>query len=99
MIETLKNSPLFNLSLANKELFHSNYIAWFGKLYPGLFIELFNSLLGSDKWAEGLQPDKMEIRREFRNFDISVFDNGDLQNTNPRLTKKKSFGCATTRHE
>lgn len=85
MIETLKNSPLFNLSLANKELFHSNYIAWFGKLYPGLFIELFNSLLGSDKWAEGLQPDKMEIRREFRNFDISVFDNGDLQNTKPRL--------------
>ena len=68
--EILKDSPLFNLSLTNKELFHSNFIAWFGKLYPYMFIDLMNRLLGSDKWAKGMNPDKMVIRREFKNFDI-----------------------------
>ena len=73
--DTLINSPLFNLSLANKELFHSNFIAWFGKLYPALFVKLVNTLLCSEQWAEGLDPHKMVIRREYKNFDISVFDN------------------------
>ena len=50
----------------NKELFHSNFIAWFEEMYPNLFIELMNGLLGSNKWAEGLNPDEMEIRREFK---------------------------------
>jgi hypothetical protein len=49
MIETLKISPLFNHSLANKELFHSNFIAWFGKLYPGLFISRIVPCLPIDK--------------------------------------------------
>lgn len=48
-IDLLKKSPLFNLSLANKELFHSNFIAWFGKLYPELFIQLISDLLGENK--------------------------------------------------
>lgn len=85
LIEYLERSPLFNLSLTNKELFHSNFIAWFGEMYPDLFIELMNGLLGSNKWPEGLNPDKMEIRREFKNFDISVFDDNNLKNAKPRL--------------
>lgn len=31
-----KASLLFNLSLVNKELFHSNFIAWFGRICPRL---------------------------------------------------------------
>ena len=45
IIKNLKESPLYNLSLANKELFHSNFIAWFGEKYPTYFINLINKLL------------------------------------------------------
>ena len=46
-IEALKRSPLFNLSLSSKELFHSNFIAWlcdeykveFGKIISSRFLE------------------------------------------------------------
>lgn len=76
-IKSLKKSPLFNLSLTNKELFHSNFIAWFGKLYPELFIQLISDLLGENKWADGVDAKKMDIRREYNNFDISVFDSED----------------------
>ena len=75
--EKLIKSPLFNLSLTNKELFHSNFIAWFGKLYPELFIQLISDLLGENKWADGVDAKKMDIRREYNNFDISVFDSED----------------------
>ena len=97
--EILKDSPLFNLSLTNKELFHSNFIAWFGKLYPYMFIDLMNRLLGSDKWAKGMNPDKMVIRREFKNFDISVFDNNDLKNTKPRLIIENKVKSVPTREQ
>lgn len=76
-IKGLKKSPLFNLSLTNKELFHSNFIAWFGKLYPEFFIQLISDLLGENKWADGVDAKKMDIRREYNNFDISVFDSED----------------------
>ncbi|MGK0254415.1 MAG: hypothetical protein ACI9OE_001916 [Mariniflexile sp.] len=49
-IELLKNSPLFNLSLSSKELFHSNFIAWVADIYPKSFgkilsekFEIYNS--------------------------------------------------------
>ena len=64
-IKDLKESPLYNLSLVNKELFHSNFIAWFGKTYPKLFIVLIEGLLDGKKWLDG---DKFDIRREFLNI-------------------------------
>lgn len=75
-IKDLKESPLYNLSLVNKELFHSNFIAWFGKTYPKLFIVLIEELLGGKKWLDG---DKFDIRREFNHFDISVFEGENLK--------------------
>ena len=95
-IENLKKSPLFNLSLTNKELFHSNFIAWFGSLYPELFIELMSTLLGDDKWAKGLDPKNIDIRREFKNFDISVFD--DSKSAKPRLIVENKVKSVPT-HE
>lgn len=32
--DSLKESPMFNLSLSSKELFHSNFIAWLIEQYP-----------------------------------------------------------------
>ena len=75
-IKDIKESPLYNLSLVNKELFHSNFIAWFGKTYPKLFIVLIEELLGGKKWLDG---DKFDIRREFNHFDISVFEGENLK--------------------
>lgn len=75
-IEELKQSPLFNLSLSNKELFHSNFIAWFGKEYPNLFCDFINKLL-NDKgkgWDKDLHSTDIIILREYKHFDICVMD-------------------------
>jgi len=66
-IETLKSSPLFNLSLSSKELFHSNFLYWVGVNYPNEFGEFFAKYLNE-------KPSKtciIEIFREKNNIDIS----------------------------
>lgn len=70
----LKKSPLFNLSLANKELFHSNFLAWFGRMHQDLFVELINTVLKNEyhDWNKDLT--NFEIRREHNHFDICVLD-------------------------
>ena len=68
----LKESPLFNLSLTNKELFHSNFLAWFGNTYNSEFKELINQLLGFNCWPEDLQS--FSILREYKHFDICIKD-------------------------
>src|SRR6202021_318629 len=40
-VRKLRNSPLFNLSLASKELFHSNFLAWLLEQYPNQVGPLF----------------------------------------------------------
>ncbi|MBR5822928.1 MAG: PD-(D/E)XK nuclease family protein [Paludibacteraceae bacterium] len=70
--DTLTKSPLFNLSLANKELFHSNFIAWFGTMYPSYFISLINNISNPQT---SLNFNNIDIRREWNHFDISVFEN------------------------
>lgn len=67
----LQKSPLYKLSLTNKELFHSNFIAWFGNEYPDQFIELIKLLLDKDElgWTG-----KITIEREYNHFDIAVLD-------------------------
>ena len=79
-IEKLKESPLYNLSMANKELFHSNFIAWFGKMYPTHFINLINKLLPEkeNNWFDG-NPNELRIEREYKHFDISVFKDKELK--------------------
>ena len=69
--EKLKSSPLYNLSMANKELFHSNFLAWFGNCYKEDFKKLFNNLL-EDGWPEGL--DKFTVKREYKHYDITIVD-------------------------
>lgn len=66
----LKNSPLFNLSMASKELFYSNFIYWICSSYPCLFTSVLNS------W--GIKNDEFQKKwtayREKNNFDLSVED-------------------------
>jgi hypothetical protein len=41
VIGKLKSSPMFQLSLASKELFHSNFLAWLCETYPAQVGKLF----------------------------------------------------------
>lgn len=69
-ITELKKSPLFNLSLSSKELFHSNFIAWicenyqleFGEILANNFTDKFNFV---DKKI-------ISVQRETRNYDLTI---------------------------
>lgn len=69
-VDSLKKSPLYNLSMANKELFHSNFLAWFGNHYKSQFRDIMNKLLES----EVLKDNNFSIEREYKHFDICVKD-------------------------
>jgi hypothetical protein len=43
--DILKKSPLFNLSLSSKELFHSNFLAWLCENYPNYMGEIISGYL------------------------------------------------------
>lgn len=70
-INYLKTSPMFNLSLSSKELFHSNFLYWIWKLDPNAFKSLMATLLEDDiknlDWG-----DKWEVVREYNSFDLCV---------------------------
>ncbi len=65
-IELLKKSPLFNLSLASKELFHSNFWEWFFNKHKektaAFFERCLNEVLGTIT----------SVNREEKNIDITI---------------------------
>ena len=72
IIEKLKASPLFNLSLASKELFHSNFLYWLwsNKGTKSIFINIIESWSKyklEDQWWENA-----EVNREFLNLDLCI---------------------------
>ncbi len=72
-IEKLKKSPLFNLSLSSKELFHSNFLYWIGINYPNQFGDLFIKFLREKPENSTIK----EIFREKKNIDLSFnYNNG-----------------------
>ncbi len=74
IINNLIKSPLFNLSLSSKELFHSNFMYWLGKNYPTEIGILFGKYLKT-------QPSdyKINIFREKNNIDISIlYQNNEM---------------------
>ena len=75
----LQKSPLFHLSLTNKELFHSNFLSWFGNTYKFEFKKLIEELLGQGSWPADVLDYKID--REFMHFDICVKDSYN----NPRI--------------
>lgn len=70
--EEIKNvllcSPLFNLSLSSKELFHSNFLAWLGEHHRAFFLAVFRDM----GCSFNLSDCDYSIRREYENFDLCM---------------------------
>ena len=70
---TLKNlnaSPMYNLSLSSKELFHSNFLAWLGsnEETKPFFVAVINNLAGIELDCYG----EWVVARENKNFDLCI---------------------------
>lgn len=66
--DTLLRSPLFNLSLSSKELFHSNFLAWLGEQHPACFLAVFRE----QGCALRCPDDRFVVKREYQNFDLCL---------------------------
>ena len=66
----LNASPMYNLSLSSKELFHSNFLAWLGNNMETrpFFVAVINELVRIDLDFNG----KWEVAREDKNFDLCI---------------------------
>lgn len=88
-INYLKTSPMFNLSLSSNELFHSNFLYWIWQVNKECFKKIINSLIGKeDYWEVNWEGKKLEVRREYKNFDLSIVEvlntattEGEIDNT------------------
>ena len=71
-IAQLSSSTTFQLSLGSKELFHSNFLYWLSIKDWSIFIKVMHELAKVDSfwWETGY---KVEVRRESRNFDLSIY--------------------------
>lgn len=68
-ITALKSSPLFNLSLSSKELFHSNFLAWVGDSFPIEFGKLLSDKLElNEDTPKIIKP----VLREKGNLDLII---------------------------
>lgn len=72
-IGTLKDSPMFHLSLSSKELFHSNFLYWIWKIDPTAFQTIMINL--GAKYVTSW-PDNWEVLREYESFDLCVVEQG-----------------------
>ena len=69
-IDALKDNPMFQLSLASRELFHSNFLMWIAQdedLKP-FFLNLLKKLCGDNFKL----PDHYVCLREHKNFDFCI---------------------------
>lgn len=73
-VETLKNNPIFQLSLSSKELFHSNFLAWLAEDENTrcVFNKVMQIWLDDKNWE--YKPNDMEVKREYNHFDFCVCD-------------------------
>lgn len=74
-IKYLETSPMFNLSLSSKELFHSNFLYWLYivKDNKEAFCSLLNFIgITTDNWGND-----WKVKREYLNFDLCVIGGND----------------------
>ena len=76
--DALRNSPMFQLSLSSKELFHSNLLAWLAE-DPGtrdLFVEVLKLFRLEEErakeLADGIRGNEYMVLREYKNFDFCI---------------------------
>ena len=79
-LDALNANPMFHMSLASKELFHSNFLYWLWKLDASKFLTLLDKLSG-DKLSECKDYfcdmiDTIEVKREYQHFDLCVLKKG-----------------------
>lgn len=91
--DTLRESPMFQLSLSSKELFHSNFLYWISMVSHDMFKDVISGLYAcvnkmspTDLWT-----DNYEVRREADHFDLCVVE--------PVVVKKKRKGEEKTEHK
>lgn len=90
MIEELKNSPLYTMSLGSRELYHSNFWAWLMRKNPYMINVFFENLIevvekgekgfkiiAKGKCKENIDPLKL-IERENANTDIKIQLDNDV---------------------
>ncbi len=71
-LNVLKKSPLFNLSLASKELFHSNFLAWFFENHKAETLLFFQQ-----KFPFFQLKELIKVERERKYIDITLcFNDG-----------------------
>lgn len=68
--EALVSSPMYNLSLSDKELFHSNFLAWIGKndKTKPFFVKVIKELSKVDL----TKIKSWTVEREDKNFDLCI---------------------------
>jgi hypothetical protein len=71
LIESLKENPIFHMSLGSRELFHSNFLAWLSERHlPTLLNSLLHDSAAPSKWSSVLKP--VRVEREKHNIDLLV---------------------------
>ena len=74
-------SPMFQLSLGSKELFHSNFLFWIWQVSPEMFRYLIQQLFEKSgcpvdfsEWGE-----RFEVKRESNNYDLCVLADNSVK--------------------
>lgn len=75
ILNRLEHSSMFHLSLGSKELFHSNFLYWLSIVDRDAFLSVMHGLAKVEKfwWEDSFSQDNIDIRRESRNFDLSIY--------------------------
>ncbi len=81
----LKKSPLFNLSLSSKELFHSNFLAWLCEIYPEDMGRIFNEYITHK--PSDLTINENNVEREKKNKDLTFQYNDGVDENGTDTTK------------
>ncbi len=91
--DTLRKSPMFQLSLSSKELFHSNFLYWISTVSSDMFKDVISGLYAcvNELPPTDLWPDNYEVKREADHFDLCVVE--------PVVVKKKRKGEEKTEHK
>lgn len=72
IVSELEESPMFQLSLSSKELFHSNFLYWIWKFDAAAFKKIMEKLCNAN--AEFDWSPDYTVERERNNFDLSVWE-------------------------
>lgn len=104
----LRESPLFNLSLASKELFHSNFLYWLttNEHTKPLFVEVVKKLTGAGNVLDLNDYPGFYVQREDKHFDFCIKEKGGamlllLENkvkSVPRLSQLKDYYTQKSKH-